>query len=280
MRRLLGLVVCALLVASSWAEEPRKPATRVHHVPYRLTDTKHVLVRAKLNGKGPFNFLIDTGAPALFVATAVAKKVGVEPGADGWGTFDRFEIEGGIVLTRTRGRIDDPFQLEGMNGLGLAGAELHGVIGYTVLARYRLEFDFTRDKMAWTPLAFEPPPPLGLDGKADQGSLEALGGIMKLAGSLLGKKAEVQVTPRGFLGVELEEREGGLWIRAVLDGSPAAAAGLARGDRLRRFAGQAVTSADDLQRQAARLTPGQSVELTIQRAGHERQVRVQAGKGF
>ena len=37
-----------------------------------------------------------------------------------------------------------------MNGLGLAGVELHGMIGYNVLARYRMEIDFTRDKMTWT----------------------------------------------------------------------------------------------------------------------------------
>ncbi len=38
-------------------------------VPYRLTDTNHFLVRVRINGKGPFNFLVDSGAPALYVAT-------------------------------------------------------------------------------------------------------------------------------------------------------------------------------------------------------------------
>jgi len=64
-----------------------------------------------------------------------------------------------VVLKAARGRIEDPFQLEGMNGLGLAGAELHGVIGYNILARFRMEIDFTRDKMVWTPLKFEPAAP-------------------------------------------------------------------------------------------------------------------------
>ncbi len=30
-------------------------------VPYRLTLTNHYLVRVRINGKGPFNFLVDTG---------------------------------------------------------------------------------------------------------------------------------------------------------------------------------------------------------------------------
>ena len=48
-------------------------------VPYRLTDTNHFLVRVRLNGKGPFNFLVDSGAPALFIATETAKKIGLRP---------------------------------------------------------------------------------------------------------------------------------------------------------------------------------------------------------
>ena len=48
-------------------------------VPYRLTETNHFLVRARINGKGPFNFLVDSGAPALFIATETAKKIGIKP---------------------------------------------------------------------------------------------------------------------------------------------------------------------------------------------------------
>ena len=42
-----------------------------------------------------------------------------------------------------------------MNGLGLAGVELHGMIGYNILARYRMDIDFTKDKMVWTPLELQ-----------------------------------------------------------------------------------------------------------------------------
>ena len=42
---------------------------RSFRVPYRLTETNHFLVRVRINGKGPFNFLVDSGAPELFVAT-------------------------------------------------------------------------------------------------------------------------------------------------------------------------------------------------------------------
>src|SRR4051794_33629083 len=161
-----GLALAVLgLSASAEGAEPAKAQGKRFEVPYRLTVPKHILVRAKINGKGPYNFILDTGAPALFVSTKVCDKLGVKADKKGWGTFERFEIEGGLVVPNARGRIENPFQLEGMNGLGLAGVELHGVIGYNILSRYRMEIDFTRDKMTWTELDFLPEPPKGLGGK-------------------------------------------------------------------------------------------------------------------
>src|SRR6478609_7384676 len=115
----------ALLVAAPplRADTPKAVGPAVQ-VPYRLTLTNHVLVRAKINGKGPFNFILDTGAPALFLAKKVADKVGATADGRGWATFDRFEVEGGVIVERAKGRVDDLFQLEGMNGMGLAGVEL------------------------------------------------------------------------------------------------------------------------------------------------------------
>ena len=83
-------------------DEPPKPAAKSFEVPYRLTAVKHIVVRAKINGKGPFNFILDTGRAALFIAPEAAKKAGVDPDAKGWGVFDKFEIEGGVVLTRPK----------------------------------------------------------------------------------------------------------------------------------------------------------------------------------
>src|SRR3954468_16820063 len=165
MRRLLLLLALGLLAPPLQADEPKKDPLEQFEVPYRLTIPKHVLVRAKINGKGPYNFILDTGAPALFVAEPLCKKLGIKGDANHWGTFDRFEIEGGVVLEKVRGRVETPFQLEGMNGLGMAGVEVHGMIGYDVLPRYRITIDFTRKKMTWTPLPYKPAPPMGMGAK-------------------------------------------------------------------------------------------------------------------
>ena len=283
---LWGLVVgvCALappVRAEDVKKDAPKAAAKKFDIPYRLTVPKHILVRAKINGKGPFNFILDTGAPALFVATKAAKKAGVDPDKAGWGAFDKFVIEGGVPVAKARGRIEDPFQLEGMNGLGLAGAELHGMIGYNVLARYRIELDFTKDKMTWTELDFDPPPPKGLEGaKGGPPELNAMGAMLKLFGGLLGKRAKPEVVARGFLGMELAESDGKVAVKTVLEKGPADRAGVKAGDRISRFNGEKVEDGAGLLKLAAALTAGNEVKLTVIRGEKQQDVTVKAGEGL
>jgi hypothetical protein len=275
----LGLVFL-ILAPPAHADETKKTEPKTTYVPYRLTSTNHVLVRVKINGKGPYNFILDTGAPALFVATAVGRKLGVPADKDGWGIFNRFEIEGGVMVEKAKARIEDPYQLTGMNGLGLAGAELHGIIGYTVLARYRLQFDFTKHKMAWQPLDYKPPQPQGLGGKAGSAELDALGMVLKLLGAMLGKAPEPIILLRGFLGFTLEKGDDGIVVKTVLADSPAAAAGLKPGDRIRKFQKRTVSSPDDVRRLARKLAAYETAELGVARGNETLTIQIKAGKGL
>ena len=107
-----GAILAGLFLVLLSGAEPKTEGPS-YEIPYRLTVPKHILVRAKINGKGPFNFILDTGAPALFVSTKVCAKLGVKPDAKGWGSFDRFEIEGGLVVPKAKGRIEDPLSAGG-----------------------------------------------------------------------------------------------------------------------------------------------------------------------
>src|SRR5438094_5982114 len=252
-------------VPSVLADDGKRAKGEVFQVPYRLTATQHVLVRAKINGKGPFNFILDTGAPALFVSTAVGKKLGLSADKSGWATLDRFALEGGAVATKAKARIEDPFQLEGMNGLGLAGAHLDGIIGYNILARFRIEFDFTQDKLGFTPLNFDPPPPQGLGGAAATGGLDTMAAIMKFVGGFLGQKAEPEIILTGFFGLQLSDEKDGVQVTSVLAKGPAALAGLQSGDRIRQLQGTKVASAADFRRQASKLRAGDKARLMVTR---------------
>ena len=282
--RWIGLVlVLASLTPKLHADEP-KPApkpTRTVRVPYRLTDTQHVLVRVKINNKGPFNFIIDTGAPLLYVSTAIGKKLDLTPDKKGWATLERFEVEGGVVQNKVKCRIETPFQLEGMNSMGLAGVELHGIIGYTVLAQYRLEFDFTRDKMGWTRLDFTPPPPLPFSGKGGAtAGIESMAGLMKLAAFLMGTKAPPQVAPRGFFGMQVGMVEKTVSVTSVLPKSPAAVQGIKAGDLIVKINGKDVSTVADVTKLLSKVRAGDTVQFTILRGLERMSIAIHAKEGL
>jgi hypothetical protein len=284
-RWLTPLAAAVCLTGPLAAADPPK----THEVPYRLTDTKHVLVRAKLNGKGPYNFILDTGAPAVFIPKKVAKEVGLQLDGKGWGKFDKFEVEGGVAVAGARTRVEDLFQLEGMNGLGLAGAELHGVIGYNVLAKYRITYDFTADKLTWVPLDFDPPDPKGI-GRGGQGGLEILGPLMKILGGFMGITPNFEVRGRGFLGVETEDRKDGVHVKAVLADGPAAKAGLKAGDKItavglssggkRKPRMTDIDTPRDLARALAEAKSGDELRVEVRRGEATETATVTLGRGL
>src|ERR1700680_1135129 len=120
---LLALLVLAA-TSAAWADEPKtkqdepRKENRAVNVPYRLIDTHHVMVRIKINGKGPFNFIVDTGCPVLIVSSEVGKKIGLEADAKGWTVLDKLELEGGLAQEKVKCRVETPFQIEGMNSMG------------------------------------------------------------------------------------------------------------------------------------------------------------------
>jgi serine protease Do len=258
-------------------------------VPYRLSATQHLLVRAKLNGRGPFNFVMDTGAPALFVSKEAAGKAGLAAGAEGRGTLERLEIEGGPALEGIPAYVDEPYQLRGMNAMGLAGTRLDGVMGYQVLAHFRIEIDLTRPTMTWTRLDSGSRPPATLrelsgGPVAPSPGLVALDLVVRLASALLRHPAEDPVLTRGFFGMELADGAGGPRVRSVLANGPAARAGVRVGDRITGLAlpgaaPETVATVADLQLLLAKVAAGDEPRFTVARGRKTLEATVRAGQG-
>ena len=271
------------------ADPPAAKPESVFRVPYRLADTKHLLVRAKLNGKGPYNFIIDTGAPALFVSADIAEKIGVKPAADGWGVFDRLEVEGGATLEKIRARIESPSQLKGMNAMGLAGVRIDGVFGFNLLANFRIEIDLTQPKMIWTRQHGLRIVPLDAREIAAGKTVPTEGitqmeNLTKMASALFAKKAPLDPVPRGFFGIEFAADTPAVVVAAVLSGSPAAQAGILPGDKITSLAigaepSAAVQDAADLTKRIGTVPAGATVRLTLQRGGRALTLPVVAGRG-
>lgn len=283
----LGLGLATVLVGLALAGPKADPEVgKSYRVPYRMTETNHFLVRVRINGKGPFNFLVDTGAPALYVGTEAARKIGLKPDPDEFFTpIGPLEIEGGARLTGMKARVEDIFQMVGMNALGLPGASIDGIMGFTALARFKVEIDPTQDRMVWTRLDFEPKDPFVPRAAARQPSAEmqamnALGPIAKFAAAFVGKQPEDQLRPRGFLGIELNESPDGLKVAAVLADSPAAGADLRVGDRLLKVGEQKVGNLKAARDAVAEVRPGEKVALAVERAGRTIEITLNAGEGF
>jgi len=49
------------------------PASEMHEIPFELLKTGHMVIEAKINEKGPYRFIFDTGAPATIVSSRVGK---------------------------------------------------------------------------------------------------------------------------------------------------------------------------------------------------------------
>lgn len=288
---LLGLGLILALVALAPDEPAPTDIGKSYRVPYRLTDTNHWLVRVKINGKGPFNFLVDSGAPALYVGTEAAKAVGITPPEDDfWTPIERLEIEGGATLRDVRARVEDPFQLVGMNALGLPGKTIDGILGYTILARFKLELDPTRDRMTWTRLAFEPREPFipraarnkqGPEAPAEIQVMQAMGPLMKFMALFVGKQPEDVLKPRGLLGIVLKvEDDGVVRIASVLKGTPADEAGLEQGDRLLEVNGRTVRDLASAQEAVKAIAPGGRATIKARRGDETIERELIAAEGF
>jgi hypothetical protein len=256
-----------------------------------LTETNHHIVRCRINGEGPFNLVVDTGAPALFLAEAAAEAAGLERSDRRYfSRVGRLEFEGGAILEDVQTRVEDIFQLVGMNALGLPGVKIDGMLGFNVLARFKIELDPTDDRMTWTRLDFEPkdlpdPGRRGNNAPAEVQAMSLLGGVAKLAAVFVGKQPEDTKIPRGFLGLELAQSEDGVTISSVLPGSAAEGAGISSGHRLVRVLGRDIESLDDAKKAVARVEPGDTVTLRIAPAlGDQdtevRELTITAGKGL
>jgi len=168
-----------------------------------------------------------------------------------------------------------------MNGLGMAGMEIHGMLGYNILAKYRMTFDFTKSKLEFTELDYKPDEPFKLKGKGDQGigGLEFMGQAMKLLGGLLGKKATPEVTLRGFYGMTLIDGEENPKVESVLEKGPAGEAGLKKDDVILKVNDRTVVDVSDVARLSAKAAKDE-ITLTVKRGKDTKKITIKAGEGI
>jgi hypothetical protein len=260
-------------------DDPRPPGPEGKAtVPFEMLRTNHMVVRAEINGKGPFHLIFDLGAPITLLGNRAAEKAGVI-GAEaprsllfslrGEAQIDRLQV--GDLTAREVPVIvlDHPV----LKALGeVLGRPLDGIIGYTFFARYRTTIDYQARTMTFEPVDFrvrnlfrDLPPRLAGPKVARQ--------VVLAPGGLWGLRVGAAADGQGqeALGVPIVD---------VLADSPAAAAGLRPGDILTTLDGRWTTSVADTYAAAAAVTPDRDVRVVVLRDGHELTLTVRPKPGF
>ena len=174
-------------------------------------------------------------------------------------------------------REDDPAPLIGMNSTGLAGFKLDGILGYALLARYKIEIDFTKPYLVWTEQSEVPKSPMSLKlvlkGRPapSMKGVENLESIAKSAGSFMPKGT---FTPplKGNYGLLLDEREKSVVVIGAIANSTAARAGFFKGDIIATVTigerePRDISNMVDLRTALDIAIPGQTVAVTVNRNG-------------
>ncbi len=279
-RSLLVLALAGMTLATAAARQDpapgAKPEGEASVVPFEMLPSNHMVVEAKLNGKGPYRFIFDLGAPVTLLSNRAAEASGAIDkkapksflmGTRGEGKVAKVEM-GDLKAEDLPVIVMDHPAIKALSGI--LSKPLDGIIGYTFWARYRTTLDYKDLKMTFTPVDFEV--------RDLMKSLPA-----QMAGPKVAKK--IVLAPKGIWGLTLAEPEGGISspgvpVKEVLAGSPADLAGIKPGDVLTSLDGRWTTTIADTYNAAALATWGDPIAVVLLRDGEEKTVTVTPRDGI
>jgi hypothetical protein len=267
----LTMALTALPLPVGAADAPANFSPRQFRVDYWLAPTKHIIVQAKVNGRGPFNFVLDTGAPHTFISADAARAANVtvvKPPQEG--RIASLEILGGPAFFNFTAGIDDPnqFQLRTINSALPAHRKISGFIGCAMIGRFRLDIDYTQPFMIWTELQ---PRPLRPDDSPETRAAIAADAA---------KPSPLAAARPGYLGIELDTAAAPFRVTAVHKGSPAESAGVRAGDVLTAIGSRELKTPADLAAASLQVSENASVPLKLLRGRETLTLTAKAIAGF
>ncbi len=144
--RSLAALVCAVLICTVG---PVPANAAVTCVPMRLASSGYpvAIVQARVNGTGPYRFLVDTGATVTIVSTSLAQRLhlaalpAVVQGVGAGGRFSTRASTASISVGAARQQrvLVATFDL---SDIQKAVGSVDGAIGYNFLKSYRVTLDY------------------------------------------------------------------------------------------------------------------------------------------
>ncbi len=265
-----------LLAIVGWARAGDVPKSFT--VPFDTIKTQHMIVKVKINGKGPYTLIFDTGAPDSLVNNKLAKEAEIlpknskGPGLSLFGARGQFKIkmlEAGDLKAENLSVmvVDHPTVAAISNVVG----PIDGIVGFTFFARYKMIIDYQKKEMTFTPNDYNPP--------------NAMDAIMKLVFAPQAERNKPRVlAPGGLFGFQVDkdakDEDAGVTVKEVLADSPAAAAGLKVGDRLLTLDRRWTDTVADCYYAASRVRPGEAVSATVRRDGKDLTFKLKISAGL
>lgn len=270
MTRAPGILVLFLLPGLLWADEPKATKTT-----FELLKTQHMVVEAKINGKGPYRLIFDTGAPVTLLNNKVAREAGVIPANFKRPVFALFGNAGEFKIKSLRiGDVEadnvPTFVMDHPTVTAIANAlgPIEGIVGFPFFARYRMTIDYQAKEMTFVPNGFEPP--------------DMMKHLLKVLTTDAGKPKVLAAG--GLLGMRVTkdagDEEAGVNIAEVFPGGPAEKAGLKAGDRLLTLGGRWTDSVLDTYEAARPLTVDSDVRAVVRREGTEKTITIHVANGL
>jgi hypothetical protein len=246
-------------------------------VKFDTLKTQHIVVEVKVNGKGPYRLIFDTGAPAMLIDNHVAKDAGVIDKNTKRPAFAPFGMMGTPMKMKTfelgdlKAEDVDAIVMEHptVSAISQMFGPIHGIVGFPFFARYRTTVDYQAKEMSFVPNGFKP-----------TDIFQSL--MAKLTGNR--EEGPTILAPAGQWGFSADKGMGddaaGLDVKEVLANSPAAKAGLKSGDRLLTLDSRWTDSLVDLFDAASAIKPGSTVPLKIKRGDKEIELKVTPKAGL
>ncbi len=116
--------------------------------PFRIDRSNRVAVQVRLNGTGPYFFIVDTGSERSIISNELARQLLLEPGPElGLATIAGRHIAPSYYVDRLQ---TDSFALDDLEAPALERRNLgaQGLIGLDGLNGHRVVMDFANDRMS------------------------------------------------------------------------------------------------------------------------------------
>lgn len=283
MKRQL-LLICAVLLLPAFVhaqdktkkEPDKKEPAKKFTVPFELIKTQHMVVNIKVNGKGPYRLVFDTGAPDSLVSNKIMKEAGLV--AKGGGLIPIFGSRGNAKIKELElGELkaqdvscmvmDHPT----VGAIAKFVGPLDGILGFTFYARYKMSIDYEKKLMT-----FE-------EGDYVPGDVMQLM-MARFTAPKAVREAPKILAPAGLLGIrvakEKDDEDAGVTVNEVMPDSPAAAAGLKKGDRLLTLDGRWTDTVTDTYIAAEHMRLGMVIPAQVLRDGKKLQLKVTVRAGL